>query len=56
VTTPPDDGALPVPGWLADAATYALANGLVDLETHTLTSEGRRVLVILGAATNRSTP
>lgn len=45
-----DSGELPVPDRLALVATYAIANGCVDLETLSLTEQGRRVWTILGGA------
>lgn len=45
-----DAGQLPVPDRLSDAATYAITNGCVDLETMSVTEMGRRVLAILGGA------
>lgn len=47
-------GGLPVPGRLADAAQKAVLDGCVDLDTWTLTDQGRRVLAILGGAKERS--
>jgi hypothetical protein len=45
-----DAGKIPVPGHLADAAAYAVTNGLIDLHARALTDEGRRVLAIVGGA------
>lgn len=43
-----DAGQVPVPDDLSAAATYAVVSGLVDLDTMSLTDQGRRVLAILG--------
>jgi hypothetical protein len=47
-------GKLPVPNRLADAAQKAALEGCIDLDTLTLTDQGRRVLAILGGAEEQS--
>ena len=42
-----DAGRMPLPERLADAASYAVLNGCIDLDTKTLTDKGRRVLDIM---------
>jgi len=47
------DGHLPVPHRLASAATYAVVNGLIDLEIQSLSDKGQRMLTILGGLEDR---
>jgi hypothetical protein len=43
-----DTGRLPVPDRLSEVATYAIAEGCVELESMSLSERGQRVLAILG--------
>lgn len=51
-----DARAIPVPDHLADAAAYAVTNGLIDLHARALTDKGRRALAIVSGPTAQHKP